>query len=110
MLSISHSVFEVPTFRFALRQMSRATGWSADDQKLEEQEWASEAATNDVIEAVFAKLDPLLHPVFVLIQETGARRGEVLSSGHWQVNSGKREILFAKRTKSSKNHLVPISD
>jgi len=79
-------------------------------ERLEEQEWASEAATNDVIEAVFAKLDPLVLPVFVLIRETGARRGEVLSLEHWQVNRERREILFAKRTKSSKNRLVPISD
>ncbi len=79
-------------------------------EKLEEQEWASEAATNEIIEAVFAELDPLLVPVFVLIRETGARRGEVLGLEHWQVNRERREILFAKRTKSSKNRLVPIGD
>ncbi len=79
-------------------------------EKLEEQVWARQAASAEVIDAVFAQLDPPLVPVFVLIRETGARRGEVLSMEHWLVDRDRREILFAKRTKSSKNRLVPISD
>jgi hypothetical protein len=46
-------------------------------KKLEEQEWAGPRPTNQVIDAVFSKLNPLFHPIFVVICETGARRGEV---------------------------------
>jgi site-specific recombinase XerD len=79
-------------------------------EMLEEQEYAPLRSTDEIIEAVFAELEPHVCPVFVLIRETGARRGEVLRLEHWQVDRENREILFAKRTKSGKNRLVPITD
>ena len=75
-----------------------------------EQEYAPLRATDELIEAVFAQLEPQVLPVFVLIRETGARRGEVLSLKHWQIDRESREILFAKRTKSGNKCLVPITD
>jgi integrase len=67
-------------------------------------------ATDEIFEAVFQELEPHVLPVFVLIRETEARRGEVLALEHWQVDRDHREILFAKKTKSARNRLVPITD
>src|SRR5512143_1916395 len=41
---------------------------------LEEQEWAGPKPTDEVVQAVFDKLDPRFLPIFVVIRETGARR------------------------------------
>ncbi len=79
-------------------------------EKLEEQEWAGPRPTDEVIEAVFAQLDPSFLPVFTVIRETGARRGEVLSLQHWQVDRERRIITFAKRTKNGKSTIAPLTD
>ena len=79
-------------------------------EKLEEQEWAGPRPTNEVIEAVFAELDPRFLPIFTVIRETGARRGEVLSLQHWQVDRELRFITFAKRTKNGKSTFAPLTD
>lgn len=78
-------------------------------ERLEEQEWAGPKPTREVIKAVFEKLDPRLLPVFIVIRETGARRGEVLSLQHWQVDREKRLITFSKRTKNGKNTIAPLT-
>ena len=79
-------------------------------QKLEEQEWAGPRPTEEIIRAVFAELDPRFVPVFTVIRETGARRGEVLSLEHWQVDRERRLITFAKRTKNGKTTIAPLTD
>lgn len=81
-----------------------------DFEKLKEQEWAGPKPTDDVVEAVFAKLDDRFVPIFRFIRETGARRGEVLSLQHWQIDRTHRLVEFAKRTKSGKNRLVGLTD
>jgi integrase len=80
-----------------------------DFEKLKEQEWAGPKPTDEVIEAVFAKLDPPFVPVFRFIRETGARRGEVLSLQHWQIDRSLRLVEFAKRTKNGKNRVVGLT-
>lgn len=78
-------------------------------EKLEEQEWAGPRPTEEAVQAVFARLDPRFLPVYVVIRETGARRGEVLSLQHWQIDRGRRIITFAKRTKNGKTTTAPLT-
>jgi len=81
----------------------------ASFELLEEQEWAGPKATEEIVRAVFGKLDPRFLPIFIVIRETGARRGEVLSLQHWQVDRESRQITFAKRTKSGRNTIAPLT-
>jgi integrase len=81
-----------------------------DFEKLKEQEWAGPKPTDDVIEAVFARLDDLFLPIFRFIRETGARRDEVLSLQHWQIDRAHCLVEFAKRTQNGKNRLVGLTD
>ena len=76
---------------------------------LEEQEWAGPKPTDEVIGAVFEKLDPRFVPVFAVIRETGARRGEVFSLQHWQIDREERLIRFAKRTKNGRTTVAPLT-
>ena len=78
-------------------------------EKLHEQEWAGPKPTDEIIEKVFEKLDPLILPVFIVIRETGARRGEVLALEHWQVDRDSRVITFAKRTQNGKTTVAPFT-
>ena len=78
-------------------------------ERLREQEWAGPKPTTEIVEAVFEMLDPRFLPVFIVIRETGARRGEVLSLQHWQIDRRERFITFAKRTKNGKNTVAPLT-
>jgi len=80
-------------------------GW----ERLQEQEWAGPRPTVEIVEAVFRKLDPRFLPIYVLIRETGARRGEVLGLQHWQIDRHDRVVTFAKRTKNGKNTVAPLT-
>ena len=79
-------------------------------KRLEEQEWAGPCPTEEVIQAVFAKLDPRFLPIFTVIRETGARRGEVMGLERWQIDRDRRIVTFAKRTKNGKNTIAPLTD
>ena len=81
-----------------------------DYEKLKEQEWAGPKPTDEAIRAVFNCLDTRFVPVFRFIRETGARRGEVLSLEHWQIDRASRQVEFARRTKNGKNRLVGLTD
>ncbi len=48
-------------------------------KRLKEQIIERPKPTDEVVDAVFAKIDPLVLPVFVFIRETGCRRGEALA-------------------------------
>jgi len=76
---------------------------------LQEQEWAGPKPTDEIVNAVFEKLDPRFLPIFIVIRETGARRGEVLSLQHWQIDRKERIITFAKRTKNGKSTIAPLT-
>jgi len=78
-------------------------------EKLKEQEWAGPKPTEEIIRKVFEKLDPRFLPIFIVIRETGARRGEVLDLERWQIDREQRIITFAKRTKTAKNTIAPLS-
>ncbi len=78
-------------------------------EKLQEQEWAGPKPTAEIVQAVLDQLDPRYLPIFTLIRETGARRGEVLSLQHWQIDRNERLITFAKRTKNGKNTVAPLT-
>jgi integrase/recombinase XerD len=78
-------------------------------EKLEEQEWAGPKPTDEVIQAVFAKLDPLFLPIYIVMRETGARRDEILSLQHWQIDRENGVVTFAKRTKNGKCTVAPLT-
>ncbi len=78
-------------------------------EKLKEEPCPRQEATSEIIKAIFAKLPPIFVPVFTLIWQTAARRGEILSLTHVQVNREKRQITFFI-TKGKKARIVPISD
>ncbi len=82
----------------------------AQVEKLEEQEWAGPKPTDEVVKAVFENLDPLFLPIYIVIRETGARRDEVLSLQHWQVDRVNRVVTFAKRTKNGKSTVAPLTN
>jgi len=77
---------------------------------LEEEPYARERVSAEIIEEVIAKLPPLFAPVYTLIWQTAARRGEVLNLQHPQVDRENRLIEFTRRTKSGKSRLVMITD
>jgi len=81
----------------------------ADYEKLEEQEWAGPRPTDEIIKAVFEKLDPRFAPIFTVIRETGARRGQVLILEPWMVDRERRLITFAKRTKKGRTIIAPLT-
>jgi len=72
-------------------------------EKLKEQEWAGRKPSDDVIEAVFTKLNERFLPIFRFISNTGARRGDVPSSQRWQIDRSNHLVEFAKRKKSGKD-------
>lgn len=74
---------------------------------LEEQEWAGPKPTGEIVQAVFDKRDPRFLPIFVVIRETGARRGEVLGLCHWQVDRQSRIITFASGPRTGRRPWRP---
>jgi integrase len=78
-------------------------------EKLREQEWAGPKPTDEIIQKVFEKLDPRFLPIFIVIRETGARRGEVLGLQHWQVDREERLVTYARRTKNGKCTVAPLT-
>ncbi len=78
-------------------------------EKLQEQEWAGPKPTIEIVEAGFEQLDPRFLPIYTVIRETGARKGEVLSLQHWQIDRREKLITFAKRTKNGKNTVAPLT-
>lgn len=82
----------------------------AQYEMLEEEPYARERVSEEIIEAVLAKLPPLFVPVYTVIWQTAARRGEVLNLQHPQVDRQNRLIEFTRRTKSGKSRLVMITD
>jgi integrase len=79
-------------------------------EMLKEEPYARERASEEIIEDVLAKLPPQFMPIYTLIWQTAARRGEVLSLQHEQVDRKNRSIEFTRKTKSGKSRLVMITD
>ena len=96
-------------FTWATKRGYLATNPLTGVEKLHEQEWAGPKPTDEIVEKVFAELDPLILPLYIVIRETGARRGEVLALEHWQVDRNERVITFAKRTKNGKSTIAPLT-
>jgi integrase len=81
-----------------------------DYEMLKEEPYARERVSEEIIEKVLSKLPPLFIPVFTLIWQTAARRGEILDLQHPQVDRQNRLIEFTRKTKSGKSRLVMITD
>jgi integrase len=49
-------------------------------------------------------------PIYIVMRETGARRDEILSLQHWQVDRERGVVTFAKRTKNGKSTVAPLTE
>jgi integrase len=80
-------------------------------QRLEEIQWEGQRPTEEIIDAVFAKLDERALPLFVFLRETGCRREEALSLKPDQVNitSDPPVAVFRDNTKNGKSRQVPLT-
>ena len=65
--------------------------------------------TDEIIDAVFSKIDELVKPVFVFLRETGVRRGEALSLTWDRVRIDDRKVVLNK-TKSGKWRFAFLTD
>jgi integrase len=65
-----------------------------DYEKLPEQRIERSKPTEAIVNAVFAKIDPLVLPVFLFIRETGCRRGEALALTHDRVRIEDRKAVI----------------
>ena len=81
-----------------------------DYELLEEEPYARERVTREMIEKVFSYLSPLFVPVYTLIWQTATRRREVLNLQHAQVDRKNRVIEFTRRTNRGKSRMVMITD
>lgn len=77
-------------------------------ERLVEKPYEGRRPTEDVIDAVFDKLEPTAKPLFEFIRYTGCRRGEALSLQWPQVDLRNRVVVF-HRTKSGKPRSVPLT-
>ena len=80
-------------------------GW----RRLQEIEFVGQRPTEEIIEAVLAKLHPVVRPLYEFFHETGCRRGEGLDLQHWQVDIPHRVVTFAK-TKNARGRQVPLTE
>jgi site-specific recombinase XerD len=81
-----------------------------DYEMLKEEPYARERAYEEISEKVLSKLPPVFIPIFTLIWQTAARRGEILDLQHPQVDRQNRLVEFTRRTKSGKSRLVMALD
>ncbi|HYK88724.1 MAG TPA: site-specific integrase, partial [Acidobacteriota bacterium] len=79
-------------------------------QKLTEIKWEGQRPTDTVVDAVFAKLDTRVIPLFTFMRWTGCRREEALSLNHNQIDWGREEVLFHDNTKNGKPRRVPLEE
>ncbi|HEY2930886.1 MAG TPA: site-specific integrase [Acidobacteriota bacterium] len=84
--------------------------WFDEIDKLEEIEVKRPRATDEVLDAIFAKLDKRVYPLFTFIRETGCRKQEAFGLRHSQVDFGRREVTFSGNTKSGKARPVPLTE
>jgi integrase len=80
-------------------------------QKLNEIRWVGQRPTDEIIDAVFAKLDERVIPLFTFLRETGCRREEGLSLKHNQIvlNVVPPVVVFSDNTKNGKDRQVPLT-
>jgi integrase len=74
--------------------------------KLKEVKWEGQRPSEEIIDAVFAHLDPRVVPLFTFIRWTGCRREEALSLKHEQLDFGRSEVVFKDNTKNGKPRRV----
>lgn len=78
-------------------------------QKLREIKWEGQRPSEEVVEAVFGKLDARVVPLYTFLRETGCRREEVLSLTHEQLDLGRGEVVLRDNTKNGKDRRVPLT-
>jgi integrase len=76
---------------------------------LQEIRWVNQRPTEEILDAVFEKLDDRVVPLFTFIRETGCRREECLSLVHSQLDPGRAEVVFHSNTKNGKDRRVPLT-
>jgi integrase len=79
-------------------------------QKLPEIRWVGQRPTDEIVDAVFEKLDERVIPLFTFLRETGCRREEALALRHSQLDLSSQEVVFWHITKSGKDRRVPLTE
>ena len=97
--------------RWGTRERYLETNPLPEIQKLREIQWVGQRPTDEIIDAVFARLDLRAVPLFTFLRETGCRREEALSLGHDQVSltSNPPVVVFSDITKNGRNRQVPLT-
>jgi integrase len=80
-------------------------------QKLKEIQWVGQRPTDEIVDAIFAKLDERVVPLFTFLRETGCRREEGLSLKHPQIvlTTDPPVVVFSDNTKNGKDRQVPLT-
>lgn len=97
-------------FEWAIRREYLEVNPANKIERLEEVEWVGERADETIINQIFAKLNPRVHPVFVFIRETGCRRGEAITLRTSQIDFTRAVVEFHSNTKNGKARQVPLTD
>lgn len=79
-------------------------------ERLEEIEWVGDRPDEAKIDAIFAKLQPAIEPVFAFLRETGCRRGEAISLTRPQIDFARAQVVFHSNTKNGKSRQVPLTE
>lgn len=79
-------------------------------EKLKEVEWVGTRPDEAVIDAIFARLDSRILPIFVFMRETGCRCGEARQLALDSVDFARQVVTFHGRTKSGRSRQVPLTD
>lgn len=79
-------------------------------QKLKEIRWVGQRPTDEILDAVFEKLDQRVLPLFTFLRETGCRREEALSLKHSQIDFAGMDVVFWDNTKNGKDRRAPLTD
>lgn len=84
--------------------------WLLDVRNLRESPEERPRATDEMLDAIFARLDARVVPLFTFIRETGCRREECLSLRRHQIDWARAEVTFSGNTKSGKPRTVPLTE
>ncbi len=79
-------------------------------EKMKEPEWIGQRPDEEALDAILAKLDATVQPIFVFLRETGCRRGEAIALKPGQIDFARRVVTIHGETKSGRSRQIPLTD
>lgn len=79
-------------------------------ERLEEIEFVGERPDEEVIDKIFANIDPRRIPVYTFLRETGCRRGEAITLKLSQIDFARLTVTFHTNTKNGRSRQVPLTE